>query len=85
MTGLPNEATIQRRLTPARFNVAKDGGFRCERVVTLDNALQRVRPCPRGTDSGGRDYTYDFTPYGGRSHISTRVPSSTTRAEGIRK
>jgi hypothetical protein len=30
MTGLPNEPIIQRRLTPARFNVAKDGGFRCE-------------------------------------------------------
>jgi hypothetical protein len=27
MTGLPNEAIIQRRLTRARFNVAKDDGF----------------------------------------------------------
>jgi hypothetical protein len=27
MTGLPNEAIIQRRLTPPNFNVAKDNGF----------------------------------------------------------
>ena len=42
-TGLPNEAIIQRRLTPARFNVAKDDGFPLRK--SADSRLRWKRPC----------------------------------------